>query len=42
VERAREVAERLDPGQPLLEQREAVQRFLNRSADVIRSMTGET
>ena len=41
VERARQAAERLDPGRPLLEQREAVQRFLDRSADAIRSMADE-
>ena len=41
VELARRAAERLDPGRPLLEQRESVQRFLDRSADAIRSMADE-
>ena len=38
VDRARQAAERLDPDRPLLEQRDAVQRFLDRSADAIRAM----
>jgi hypothetical protein len=38
----RQAAERIDPGRPLLEQREAVQRFLDRSADVIRALADDT
>jgi hypothetical protein len=33
-----QAAKQLDPDRPLLEQREAVQRFLDRSADALRGM----
>jgi hypothetical protein len=38
---ARQAAERIDADRPLLEQREAIQQFLDRSADTMRGMIDE-